>query len=317
MAVPSRYRWVAIGSVLVRNRLNAAENAPEFSPLDLVAALTDRLTTGSEYRFYNNERRAMWCSDVNESETFFEFLLQTGDKEVSGYSFFHFEKKEFRDIDKDDDEGGHYSAHVLIKKDPDPQGRYTILVEKVPGIYLGSIRDHFTWACNDPAYAKEAPGPDGKQRSYRAIFDVDGYKSRTLGDALAEGTLADIEFVSTEEDFPLGHDEAPIIGEVVRQARWKIGKKVTEQQAQGLFEKAKDFITDFTDNPGDSQIYVRIKTGSGQIKQTEIDVDNAQVLEQAFIQNEIVSDFDEALPSRYSEFHPQMVAKVRMLGVDL
>ncbi len=317
MAVPARYRWVAVGSLLVRNRLNAAENAPEFSPSDLVAALTDRLSTGSEFRFYNNAIKAMWCSAIRESDNFFELLLQIGDKDVSGYSFFHFQNREFRDIHKDEEEGGHYSSHVFIAKQPDESGRYNTLVEKVPGIYLGSVKDHFCWACNDPTFEKEAPGPDGKPRSYRAIFDVDGYKSRTIRDALNDGVLTDIEFVSVEEDFSFGHDEAPVVDEVVRQARWKVGKKISEQQAQGLFAKAKEYVAEFSDNPDKSKMLVRIKASNGQIKQTEVLLDSAELLEQAFIQNEVISGFDGLLPSRYDKFHEEVSEQMRNLGSEL
>ncbi|MXO50149.1 hypothetical protein GRI42_02380 [Erythrobacter gaetbuli] len=317
MAVSSRYRWVAVGSLNVRNRLNAAENAPDFQIADLIAALNDRIANQTNFRFYSNENRVMWCSHLVESDDFYELLLQTGDKDVSGFSFFHFENREFRDIDKEEDEGGHYSAHVLISKAADIEGRHPTLVEKVPGIFLGSVRDYFTWACHDPSYEKEAEGPDGKPRQYRAIFDIDGYRSRTIGDALAEGVLTDIEFVSIEEDFALGHDELPIVDEVVRQAKWKIGKKVTEEVAQGIFGKAKEFFADFSDDPTSSQTYVRIKTENGQVKRTEIDLDNAQMLEQSFIQNEVVSDFNEPLPARYATFHPELVAKVRELGAKI
>ncbi|MBX7461509.1 hypothetical protein [Qipengyuania huizhouensis] len=317
MAVSSRYRWVAVGSLNIRNRLNASENAPEFHIDDLIAALNDRIEKEDHFRFYNGENRVMWCSHVIESDDFFELLIQTGDKDVTGFSFFHFENLDFRDIEKDEEEGGHYSAHVIITKVADAEGRHPILVEKVPGIFLGSVRDYFTWACHDAAYEKEAEGPDGKPRKYRALFDIDGYKSRTIGEALTEGVFADIEFVAIEEDFTLGHDELPNVDEVVRQARWKIGKKVTGEVAKGIFEKAKEYFSDFSDDPENSRTFVRIKTENGQIKRTEIDLDNAQMLEQSFIQNEVVTDFNEPLPPRYATFHPELLAKVRTLGANL
>jgi len=207
MAVPSNYRWVSVGSLLIRNRTNSAENAPEFDVNDLYQALNDRSASDAKYRAYGNESRLMWCDDCDDVGEFYQFLLQTGDKNVSGVSFFNFQNKRSRDIDKDDDEGGHYTAHILIKKRPEANGCYAILIEKVPGIYLASVKDHFAWACNDPAYEKTAPGPDGRPKSYRAIFEVDGFQSRTVKDALRTGVLKDIEFVVLEEHEADGHDE--------------------------------------------------------------------------------------------------------------
>ena len=317
MAVPSNYRWIAVGSLLIRNRTNSAANAPEFSVNDLFTALSDRSGTNRQWRSYGGDSRLMWCEHCADEGNFYRLLLQTGDKNVAGVSFFHFENKESRDVEKEEDEGGHYTAHVLIKKQPEADGRHVILVEKVPGIYLSSVKDHFAWVCNDPIYQKSAPGPDGRLKSYRAIFEVDGFQAQTLKDALEDGVLKDIEFVSFETENLDGHDEDELIDEVVREAVWKVGKRVNGEQARGLLDKAKAFMDDFTDDPNESQLFVRIKTASGQIKRTEIDQSKVELLEQAFVQNEVIGDFDQPLPPKYEEFHGQVLQKMTVIGVGL
>lgn len=179
------------------------------------------------------------------------------------------------------------------------------------------MKDHFAWACNDPSYQKEAPGPDGHQRAYRAIFEIDGFQSRTIKDALETGVLKDVEFVSYEEREGAGHDEPDVVEEVVREARWKVGKRVSEEQARNLFARAREYLDDWAATPEEAQMLVRIKTASGQTKTTQIDSNYDEVLEQAFIQNEVIGGFDERLPSKYENFHEGVLGKILQIGQSL
>lgn len=139
---------------------------------------------------------------------------------------------------------------------------------------------------------------------------MDGHQSGTLRDALKNGQLQDLEFVSHEESYPDGLDEDSLIQEVTYEAKWKVGKKVSEEQSNNVFKQAKKFMKDFQANKDHSSLFVRIKTESGQIKRTHVDVNREEILEQAFVQNEIVNNFDKPLPQRYSEFRSDMVEKM-------
>ncbi|WP_282091210.1 hypothetical protein [Epibacterium ulvae] len=252
----------------------------------------------------------MWCANHSEDQHHHRLILQTGDKNTTGVSFYHFEDHTSRDIEKEEQEGSHYAAHLLIRKTPDPTGGYLILIEKVPGIYLSSVKDHFTWACNRADYFKTVEDDDGQPKQFRPYFDILGHQSKTIRDALRTGVLQDVELIGQEENHEDGLDEDPIVQEVVHEARFEVKRRVSEDQAQTVFARARDFIRDFRGGADATQMFVRIKAANGQIKRTEIDYDGEEILEQAFVQNEVVNDFDPPLTQRYDAFRDDMVQKM-------
>ena len=310
MALPLNYRWIVVGKLVIRNRANAPHFAPNFSITDLYAALNDRIERKDVYRPYYNNSRLMWCADLAEDDNFYRLILQVGDKNVTGVSFLNFETLETRDIQKDEDEGGHYAAHILIRKTADQHGGHLILIEKVPGIYLSSVKDHLTWVCKSNRYEKEVLDDDGNQKRFRPVFEIDGHQSRTIREALRTGALQDIEFISHEENHEDGLDEDPIVEEVVHEARWEVKKRVTEDQARTVFGRIGGFLGDFRGGLKHTQIFVRIKAANGQIKRTEVHHNGDEILEQAFVQNEIVNEFDPPLTQRYDTFRQDMIKKM-------
>ncbi|WP_143103468.1 hypothetical protein [Albimonas pacifica] len=310
MALPSNYRWVVVGKLAIRNRAKSPSYAPNFNLVDLINAMKDRKDRGDHYRMYSRNSKIMWCENVDKSNDYYKLIIQLGDKNVTGVSFLHFDTKKTRDISKELNEGSHYAAHVLIKKSPDKTGRHLILIEKVPGLHLSSVKDHLTWIFKNPLYEKSAKDDDGKDKSFRPVFEIEGHQSKTIREALRTGVLQDIEFISYEENHDDGLDEDPIIEDVVHEARWEVKKKVTEDQAKTVFTKVGDFFKKFRDGDGERQIFVRIKADNGQIRRTEVHHNGDEILEQAFVQNEIVSDFDPPLPPRYEDFRQDMIRKM-------
>ena len=310
MAVPSNYRWIVVGKLVIRNRANAPHYAPNFVIDDLIAALRDRIDRGDVHRPYSKNSRLMWCGDLEEDGHYYRMIFQVGDKNVTGVSFLDFVTKQTRDIEKAEEEGGHYAAHIIIQKTADQYGRHLILFEKVPGIHLSSVKDHLAWVMKSPLYEKEVRDDDGNPKRFHPVFEIDGHQSRTIREALRTGTLQDIEFISHEENHGDGLDEDPIVEEVVHEARWQVKKRVTEDQARSIFGRIGDFLGDFRGGVDDTQIFVRIKADNGQIKRTEVHHNGEEILEQAFVQNEIVSDFDPPLTQRYEAFRQDMIAKM-------
>lgn len=314
MALPSKYRWIVVGTIAMRNRANAPDYAPEFDIEDFWLALTDRIANNTVYRSYQSGSRLMWCAHAQEDDEFYHLILQAGDKNVSSISFLHFGTLQTRDINKDDDEGSHYASHILIKKNADEAGRHLVLIEKVPGIYLTSVKDHFTWVCNDEAYLKQVDDPKGAPKAFRPVFEMDGHQSKTVGEALQTGTLQDIEFVSIDENHDDGLDEVAVVEEIVHEARWSIKRKISEEQAATLFGQIAGFAENFREQPDATKVFVRIKAENGQIKRSEIDLAAGEILEQAFVLNEAVTDFEPDLPQRYESFRADMIDKIRAVA---
>ena len=134
---------------------------------------------------------------------------------------------------------------------------------------------------------------------------------------MQNGTLQDIEFISVEESHDDGLDEDPVVAEVVHEARWKIRRKVTEEQARTIFERALDFAGSFGSKKDHKELLVRIKTESGQVKTTNIDTNGEEVLEQSFVENEIVTDFDKPLAQRYGSFRDDIIGKMVVISAGL
>ena len=317
MALPSTYRWVTVGKLIVRSRKNAPNYAPAFSVGDLFTAMADRIRRNAVHHPYSARSRLMWCADLKDDDDYYYMILQVGDQNVSGVSFLNFDTLASRDIEKKEEEGSHYASHVLVRKKSDEHGRHLILFERVPGIHLSSIKDHLTWICNDPMYEKKACDDKGKVKHFHPVFEIHGHQSKTIKEALQNGTLEDIEFVSMVESHGDGLDEESIVNEVVNEARWKIRKVVTEEQARKTFGRAIDFIETFGAGKDQKEMLIRIKTGNGQLKRTQVDLDGEEILEQAFVENEIVNDFDSPLTQRYEVFRDDMIEKIAKIGGKL
>ena len=314
MPLPSNHRRVAVGKLTLRNRADAGALAPEFEVQDLIDALSDRVNDNDIHRNYNRDSRRMWCENLDEDDQYHFLTLHAGDKNVHDISFVDFETMTTRDVQKEEEEGSHYTSHILIKKLPDYANDYLILIERVPGIYLSSVKAHFTWACNKIKYYKPARMNDDQQKIFRLFFELDGHQSKIIRDALDTGILHDIELVAHEEDHEDGLDEDPIVRQVVHEARIDIRRRVSEDQARTLFRRiVVDRIPLLHGGADNTRMFVRIKSANGQIKRTEVKHHHhdEEILEQAFIQSEIVSDFDQPLTSRYEGFRHDLLQKMR------
>jgi hypothetical protein len=317
MPISKIYRWVVIGNLAIRNRKNAPHFAPEFSLADLYSAVETRINNNLTDRSYGKGSRLMWCSRISQDNEFVRLILEVGDKDVSGVSFVNFETRASRDVDKEEDEGGHYSSHILIRRQPDEHGCHLILIEKVPGIQISSVKDHMAWICNDPAFTKEVQDDDGKSKSFRAIFEINGHQSKTIREALQTGILQDIEFVSQEEIHPDGLDEDGIVQEIIHEAKWQVKRRVTEEQARSLFDRIGNFVRDFQGGQDHTHVFVRIKADNSQIKRSEIAQNADEILEQAFVLNEIITDFEIPLNSRHDDFRDDIIQKMMSLAANV
>ncbi len=271
-----------------------------------------RLLEGTQYREYGSDKsRLMWFSNFGDHSAYHLFLAENGDKKTSGVSFIDFETRATRDVPKLDNEGGHFTAHIAISKTPSLNGGHLILVERVPGVYLGALQNHFAWLCGDERLLKPYTDEAGKEKIARAVFEINGHQSSTIREALRTGSLQDIEFIQTVEEHEDGLDEDSVVKEVIHQAKWDIKQKVTEEQANSIFRKMRGFFREkFRKGDSDAHMFVRIKTAAGQIKRTEISDDEDSILEQAFVHNAIIRDFKVPLAQRHDGLRDDVVGQI-------
>ena len=112
---------------------------------------------------------------------------------------------------------------------------------------------------------------------------------------------------SVHED---GLDEDPIIKEELWEAKWTIKERVSRSKPNPYLAKCASFSENFRNDDDDAHMFVRIKTAAGQIRRTEVPDDDLAVLEQAFVHNEIIRDFNEPLAQRHKEPRDDVIAKM-------
>lgn len=253
----------------------------------------------------------MWFSDFRDAGDFHVFLAHTGDRNTAGPSFVNFRTKATRDIPVEVDEGGHFSAHILVSRDPDSAGCHFLLVEKVPNLHFSALRDHLGWICRADRFGKPFRSERGELRRNHPVFELLGYQATTVGDALKTGLLQDVELVSRDMRYDDGLDEDGVITEVARHVKLAVGRRVTENEAEHVIRQALNMLPQIGKRPNTNQMYVRIKTESGHVRRTEVESREVEhILEAAFVHNEFVDAFDRPLTQRYDTVRQDMLEKM-------
>lgn len=323
MAISTSYRWVSVGKLTVRNNAQAPDDAPNFGLNDLLGAMRTVELRPEGLRAYQNNERRMWFGPVVAERDFCFFIVQTGDLTAADPAFVDFGTLATRDAGKHDNEGSHFCSHVLIATSPDQLGRHLILLEKVPGISVTTLKAHFNWLLNQPRAARTLD-VDGEPKTYRGVVEIDSYQSTTLSAAMTLGTVMDMTFVGNQT-LDQGIDEQPLVREKSRQVRWDIGRRVDRAGALALLRDGIDFARGWEDVEDDSkQLLVRIKSHDGQIKtaavsaEAEAVADAAQeALEGAFCLNERITNFDAPLTQRYDGIRDDVVEKLKERAVHV
>lgn len=315
MPISSSYRWIAVGQIKLGVHGNPAEGqCPDIS--DLRFAITDRIANGSHKRYYDKDDRVMWCIDFREKDGFYQVIIHDGNRDVDDVSRVNIKTLVSRKIPKASvDEGSHYSAHVLISRDPDQFGNHMIFVERVPGIQFSSVQRYFRWLMKDKKYHVELEKENGKTRKYRVLAEIRGHQSKTIREALKDGILQDIELVGHQE-IPDGFDEKPLVKEITSVMKVYVRKRIADDQTSSverlihdLFERATGLI-----NP---HAVVRIKANTGQIKGAEVARDRVDILEQAFTLNELADKFESPIPQSYDGFYDEMIEKIKKIALKV
>ena len=152
----------------------------------------------------------------------------------------------------------------------------------------------------------------GEEKETHGVVDVLGYQSTSVGEAIRRGALQDVEFVKFNVGFGDGIDEDPIVKEEIISSKFDIKRSLPSAAAGTLFAQLSERYQEFRDGQ-DAKMLVRIKTPSGQIKQTEVDPDHGNVLESYFVQNEYIDGFDEELTQYYENARDDVLQK--MVGI--
>ena len=313
MAVPTTYRWIAVGKLSVRNNTNAPQGAAIYTLANLIQALQAVENSPNGQREYQNQDRRMWCTPIRETNEYYLLLIQIGDKRIADAAYIDFLTGASRDGGKLESEGGHFCSHVIIRKQSDALRRHLLLLEKVPGIYFSALVAHFNWILRT-ARRKRFATVDGERKLYRGITEIGGHQSRTLSDVMASGVVLDLQLVGNERR-EAGLDENNLVRATSHEVRLDIRRRVNADGARRLIRLGIDKFNGWEQVEQDSrELLVRIKSDDGQTRTVSVtpedeDIEAAteQALESAFCLNEIVNDFTTPLTQRYTDIRNDMI----------
>ena len=307
MALSSTFRWVVVGSLKIRPHQKAPPDLVQSYTIDDLAEALRELAN-EDHRRYSKDTREMWCGDVESGQRYYVFLLNEANSNAADVAFYNSDTDKTRHINKEPSESGLYSSHILVRKEPDDAKRHLVLIEKVPGVYLSSVKAHFGWAFHSVQ-------DDCQPRTHLPVFELDGYQSMTVREALAKGTLQNLEFIRVIKNYSDGLDEdAAGVDELVQSASLKAKTDVTGKQAREMLKRIRTIKDQQFEGDSETQVYVRIKTGDGQSRRSEIRNDDDSVLEEAFVHNERVGGFAEPLPTTYTKSRKEMIHKLAKIG---
>jgi len=145
---------------------------------------------------------------------------------------------------------------------------------------------------------------DGERKLYRPIFEIMGHQSSTLRSSLMTGIVQDIELVCYERK-DAGFDEYSYVKEE------KEERQLVLQDAM----KPNALVNFVNGLKGDQNyskydhMFIRIKDDEGKIKRTKIDPDT-DFLENAFVQTEILRDFDKPLEQACDSIRSDILSKM-------
>lgn len=304
MSLSANYRWIIVSNLTIRNEKTVPPHIPPFSFEACEAIIRDKFDKNNTHYLYQNGEKIMRIRSIgNANLPYLSLLISNGDKNAPEPSYENFDNDDIRDFEKQENEGLSLAAHVIIKKEP-KNGKYLMMIERIAGFNITSIAQYLRHLFNDEDYMQEYEF-EGSTFPYRPLFEITGYQSDTLRNALETGKLQDIEFIATET-INDGFDEHGYVQEQVKSAKLLINRGIQTDTADNFFQ---NIINKF--KTGNYQkMMVRIKTASGQIKQTAIDTDRDDVLSQYFIHNEVINDFNIPLSQTHKTINEEVVDKV-------
>ena len=309
MPLSNRYRRVLVANLNIRNEERVPPYVSRYSFEEVKEIIARKHELDVTTYLFQKESRLIRIKDIQECQSgedkFFCLLLSLSDKDAPDAVYENFENGETRRFPKEENEGNATTAHVLINQSTKFTTPYhLVLIEKATGLTISIIERYLTFLLNDKlfmvTYEKE-----GEQKPYRPIFEILGHQSNTIRRALETGIVQDIELISHKEK-SAGFDEYPFVKEEKEEFQIVLQEKVDPN-------KFKEFVQVLRGKPDYSKfehMFVRIKDdGEGTIKRAEIDPDT-DFLEDAFIQTELLKDFETPLEQAHAGIRDDMVVKM-------
>lgn len=308
MPLSSRYRRVLVANLHIKNEERVPSYVPKYSLEEVKNIIIKKHQNQSTTYLFQNETRQIRIKDVKEgisnNQNYLCLLLSLSDKDTPDTVYENFESGETRRFPKEENEGSSTTAHILINQSTKNTSPYhLVLIEKAIGLTPNNIERYLNFLLNDES-CMESYEKDGEQKTYRPLFDILGHQSNTIRRALETGIVQDIELIAHVKKSE-GFDEYDFIKEKKEEFQFVLQEKVKPN----IFKNLVDKITIQQPYSRFENMFVRIKDHEGTIKRAEIDP-ATDFLSDAFIQTELLKDFEKPLDQAHASIRDDMLSKM-------
>lgn len=309
MPLSSRYRRALVANLYIKNEERVPPHVTRYSFQRVKEIILEKFRRKLTTYLFQKETRQIRIRDISEGRDgeheYLCLLLSLGDKDAPDAVYEDFNNGETRRFPKNKNEGNATTSHILICQSSKYTSPYHLtLIEKATGLTTSNIERYLNYLLKDENFT-DTYEKDGKQKSYRPLFEILGHKSNTIRMALENGILQDIEFVSHRNKNG-GFDEYNYIKEQKEECQLVIQDKIKPN----AFKKFAIALKNRSDLARFEHMFIRIKDDAdGNIKRAEIDP-STNFLEDAFIQTELLKDFDTPLEQAHSEIRTDMLYKM-------
>lgn len=172
-------------------------------------------------------------AEINENDGYFVLLIQHSDSTRSDPGFADLTTGASRIERKRKGEGIGFCGHLVVSLSETKRHHqsYSALLETIPGISRHSVERLLTHEFKQ-ANAFAYKNRKGEQKLIRPIFELVGHSSTALTNALEEGHLLDVAYLSREAITDL--DEAAYIKESERKIRVSLEPEIGVQRGLRL-----------------------------------------------------------------------------------
>ncbi|SOZ97448.1 conserved hypothetical protein [Cupriavidus taiwanensis] len=297
------------------------------TPLPLVDVLrhVERLFAKGNLLARESRSRAELCylADirVNKAPGYAELLINRSDKNAPDLVLSEPKLKSRRLINKVNEEGSDFSAHIVFKLAEVAPNTYRVGLEQSPGLPSSKVERFLNLLLRvcSREYRSEMLRPhptqpfdkDGKPRvvGLKHKFIFKGHPSKYLLSDLESGTLDSLELIDQKQK-ARHWDSNGYIVEESRIIRLK-------QAPKGIKGKVIDAIEAVCAQGKRSKLEllrVRFTSSDGLPRKLEFDTYDAEVVnDEQYIQKEIISNFPNPLPSSFATLEPEVMKRMRSL----
>lgn len=315
MSLSSSFRYILLANLQMPNPKKVLPGVSEYCLNEMKEILLKEFKAKNTKYQFGKKTKQIRIKDIKNfgrKNEYLCILLGLCDKGISDAMYEKFSSGKIRKFAKEEDEGNPFSSHILIHEKTLKSNNHLMLIEKVPGLSTSVIKRYFRHLFSNSQYIKSYRNRNYKNITYYPLFEIDGHQSKTIRDALSSGVLQDIEFVSfkTRND---GFDEKRYIQEIKENTKLIIKRGIETNTDDSWI----DSIINRFRKEYHKDIFIRIKTDDKVIKTTQIDasidLEKKSVLDQYFIHNEIVANFNEPLEQSHDSIRDDLVNK--MIGI--